>query len=195
MKTTAFLCQLAATASLILGAGHAAGQATVKTGEGEIEVKLYEIVDKDMTAVKFDQGKATLGESERGTLKEFVSQMKDETKVDRFIVAAWSDQDYPAGENAKLPEAAKKLAEERGEQVEKALKAAGAKDVSVYHMTERPNWIQRTFATKSAEIKGAAKSDMLADRLIEQIGAKLRSKGGPGQVVVVAKFKDEVLSH
>ncbi len=62
-------------------------------------------------------------------------------------------------------------------------------------MTMQPNWIQRAFSTETAEIKDKGLSATHNQKLLKEIGQRLRDKGGPRTAIVVAKFKNEVLSY
>lgn len=163
--------------------------------QGTIKLHVYEMIDKASTSVSFPKGKSTLTQEETQKLKSYVNDMKNKYRVDTMIVAAWADRDYPPN-GETLGDAASKLAEARAEAVQKALKNGGAGDVDTYKMVERPNWFQKVFATRGAELKGAADSDnWLTDDVAKDIGSKLRAKGGPGKVVVVTRFEDQLAAH
>src|SRR5690606_17748749 len=116
---------------------------------------VYDLLDKDITTVRFESGSAELSESARSDLRSLVQSVRDDSKVEKVIVASWADKLLPSHSDAKLTEQDRNLANKRSENVEKALKDLGAKDVETYSMAEHPNWIQKTFATDEAEIKGA----------------------------------------
>ncbi len=160
----------------------------------KIQTKVYELLDKDMTAIKFAKGSDALTDSERQTIRAFVTAAKNNGKVDKFIVATWSDQEMPKGD-AKLNEKQKNLADDRSHAVKQALKEAGAADVEGFSMAERANWIQKTFNTEGAQLKGAGKAKDAEDQVVVQIGDRLRSKGGPGSAVIVAKYDVSNASH
>lgn len=186
-------------------ANQKAGQATsgtssttaptvVKEAAGTIHYDIYDIIDKSSATVTFNQGKSDLSDAEKKKLQEFVTKMQAEAPVEKFVVAAWADADYPpTGES--LPKEAKKLADERAKKVEDALKQAGANKVDAYEMTKRPNWFQKAFSTETAEVKGAARHEPWTDEVMLKVGDKLRTKGGPGKVAVVARFKGTVSAH
>ena len=69
------------------------------------------------------------------------------------------------------------------------MKDAGGGSVSTHEMTDTPNWIAKTFSTTDAEIKGAGRDNTDNERMMNEIGQSLRSKGGPGKVVIIAKLK------
>jgi len=79
--------------------------------------------------------------------------------------------------------------------VKQALKDAGAGDVDAYSMAERPTWIQKTFNTEGAKVKGAGEVKDTDDAQVAQIGDRLRSKGGPGTAVIVAKYEVSAAAH
>ncbi len=100
----------------------------------KIQTEVYDILDKDLTAVKFEKGSATLTDTERRTLRAMVTAVRDDTKVENIIVAAWSDSQYPAKEGAKLGDAEKKLADQRAANVKTVLTDLGVTNVQVYSM-------------------------------------------------------------
>lgn len=166
----------------------------VEEAKGKIRVDIFEVIEKNSDAVTYDQGKSDLTDAEKKDLQAFVSKMQAQAPVEKFVVAAWADADYPAS-GEELPKEARKLADERAKKVESALKEAGAEKVDAYEMTKRPNWFQKAFATESAEVKGGARQDMWTDDVMMKVGETLRAKGGPGKTVVVARFKGAVAAH
>ena len=58
----------------------------------KIQTKVYELLDKDMNAIKFAKDSDALSDSERQSIRAFVTAAKSNGKVDKFIVATWSDQ-------------------------------------------------------------------------------------------------------
>ena len=185
---------LAASSLLwIGGAGYAKSgsssdaNAGTEPGAAGKPAKAYQLQDKDMTSISFTTNSAKLSKSEIQSVKSFVDREKTAgTKVDSYIVAAWSDQDYTG---TKQTSGEQKLANNRAKAVEKALKDAGAKSVSTYEMTDDPSWIAKVFSTIDAELKGAGRTSTTDEKALSEIGQTLRSKGGPGKVVVIAKFK------
>lgn len=155
-----------------------------------VQDKYYEIVDKDTVALSFDKDNADLKESEKSHLKSLVETMKNDEGVQKFIVAAWADDHYPASDTVRLPKNQLKLADNRKSTVARALKDLGVKNVDTYSMAKRPNWIAKTFSTSESKIKGTSKGDDKKNSdqiLVERLGDKLKSLGGPGKVVVIVK--------
>jgi hypothetical protein len=95
----------------------------------------------------------------------------------------------------KFEQAANKTGVSRADRIKSSLKAAGAANIDTFEMTKQPNWIQRAFSTETAEIKNKGLSVTHDEKLLKEIGQRLRSKGGPRTAIIVAKFKNEVLSH
>jgi hypothetical protein len=55
-------------------------------------------------------------------------------------------------------------------------------------MTEEPTWIAKVFGSDEAEIKGATGGATSGDdKTMSAIGDMLKSKGGAGKVVIIAK--------
>lgn len=176
-----------------VGATSGYSQTVVETGEMRIEDRVYQILDKDMLKVTFEKSSEVLSDSALTSLADFVKATKDESRVERYLVATWADKDYPA--KGELTEHERKLALGRSARIKHALEAAGATKVDTFEMTKHPNWIQRAFSTETAEIKGKGLSVTQREKLLKQIGKRLRDHGGPGTAVIVAKFKNEVVSH
>jgi len=82
----------------------------------------------------------------------------------------------------------------RAENIKKALGASAQETIKTYEMTKRPNWIQRAFSTRTAELKGKGLSVTKNERLLKDIGQRLQDKGGPRTAVIVARFNNEVSS-
>lgn len=184
------------TIALLIGLGGAGGaysEAVVEKAEIRIVEHIYQIFDKDMVKVTFDENSASLSDTSMTALADFVKATKDESKVERYLVAAWADKDFPA--KGELSKAQRKLADTRADHIKKALGAAGATKIDTFEMTKQPNWIQRAFSTETAEIKDKGLSATYNQKLLKEVGQRLRDKGGPRTAIIVAKFKNEVLSR
>jgi len=194
MKTN--LPGITTTVALLVGlsgGNYAHGQTLIQRDEIRVIDRIYQILDKDMIKVTFDKNSAVLPESSMSGLADFVKATKDEAKVERYLVAAWADQETPA--KGELSKAHRDLAAKRADHVKKALGASGALNVDTFEMTKQPNWIQKVFSTETAEIKGKGMTRTDDEKLMKSIGLRLRNAGGPNTVVIIAKFKNEVLSH
>ena len=177
----------------ICGASVVYADAVVEKGKIVATERLYRILDKDMVKVTFENGSAKLSKESIATLADFVKTTQSEAKVDRYLVASWADKAYP--KKGELSSGQRKLAALRSEHVKKELVSAGATNVDTFEMTEQPNWIQRAFSTETAEIKDKGRDNTASERLLKEIGQKLSDKGGPRTAVVVAKFRNEILSE
>jgi hypothetical protein len=165
-------------------------ESEVKTGDVDISVKQYQILDKDLVTISFSEGSAALSSDSVKALSNFAKTTNGESKVDRYIVAAWADQGYPT--KGELSRDQRKLADMRAENIKKALEASAKEKISTFEMTKKPNWIQRAFSTQSAEVKGKGLSVTNNERQLKEVGKRLEEKGGPSTAVIVAKFKSEV---
>jgi hypothetical protein len=187
---------IATTGALLAGLCGATGiyaQAVVETGTFIASDQFYRTIDKDMAKITFDEGSPDLSNESFATLADFVKKANSESKVDRFVVATWSDDAYPA--KGELTHKKRELAESRSENIKKGLSAKGITNVDFFEMTKQPNWLQRVFSTKTAEIKNKGSNSTPHERLLKEIGQKLREQGGPRTAVIVAKFKNEILSE
>lgn len=191
LKDTAIL----ATAVAALATGPALALDSPKATAEQVETKVYQLLDKNMTTIKFANRSDTLSEAEITRLRAFAKASKDEANLDQIVVAAWSDKEYPAARDENLEKSDRDLADKRAEAVKKVLKDAGAKDVDTYSFAEHPSWLSRIFNTEQAKLKGSGKVKDSEDRVIASLGKQLRAKGGPGSTVVILKHKDEVVSH
>jgi hypothetical protein len=140
-----------------------------------------------LTTVKFEKGSATLTDTERRTLRAMITAVRDDTKIENIIIAAWSDSQYPAKEGSKLSDADIKLASQRAENVKTVLTELGASDIKIYSMAEHPSWIAKTFRTEEAKVKLSLNGKHIEDRKAEVIAQTLQSEGGPSSVVVIVK--------
>lgn len=182
--------------ALIVGLGGISpvyGQSVVPSGEVRVLDRMSHIFDRDMIKVSFGQNNAVLDGKSMAALADFVKATKDESKVERYLVAAWSDQETPL--KGELTKAQRDLAAKRADHIKKALGASGATNVDTFEMTKQPNWIQKSFSTESAEVSGKGMSITDNDKLLKKIGLRLRSGGGPRTVVVIAKFKNEDIQN
>jgi hypothetical protein len=138
-----------------------------------------------MTTINFDEKSAELSGGEKTTLRSVVNAVRKDDKVQKVIVAAWSDRQLPNNNDAKLPEADQELAKQRMDAVAKALTEMGVGEVETYNMAENPNWMSDVFNTKDAQVKDVVRKDKKADETANVIGAKINEKGGPSKAVVI----------
>jgi hypothetical protein len=161
----------------------------------DLKTKAYDLLDKDVTTIKFGNGVSTLTANERGQLKAVVDAVRDDTKVDRVIVAAWADEELPSGKDAQLSQAARDLADLRAKNVKAVLGELGVDKVDVYSMADQPGWIAKAFNTNEAQVKGEGKVADANDEAAAKLGKLLRDKGGPSTAVVVVKRVGELAAH
>ncbi len=185
------------TESMKQDLGNAADKAgnSLEAAKNDLKTELFKLIDKDTAKVDFDKGSAKISDGERSDLKALVDSLQSDATVETYVVAAWSDKDYPAANGAKLPAADRKLADARKDAVVKALKALGAKKVEGHSMAEHPTWIAKVFTTSDATVKGAKEANADADQLsTEGVAKQIKDKGGAGTVVVIAKHAG-IASH
>lgn len=110
----------------------------------------------DYIEVKFNAGSATLTAETKAQLDGLIAAASKRGELDEIKVLAWSDREYPANENVKLPSAQRSLADKRAEAVEEYidnLKLQDDVDVDKYNMAHRPGFVARVFNTSDARFK------------------------------------------
>jgi hypothetical protein len=177
-------------AALAAGVSYAEPQSseTVTTG-------VFQIVEKDMTAIKFPEGSADLTANDRAAIVAMVDSVRGDATVDQFIVAAWSDKDYPALKSQALSKADQRLAEERLARIKTVLTEAGAKSIETDSMAEHPGWLATAFDTEQVKLKGGGKVSSDDDRIVVALGKQIRAKGGPSSAVIIVKHLPAELAH
>jgi hypothetical protein len=168
-------------------------ETAIEKAEVRVVDRIYRILDKDLVKVTFTEKSYQLADASQVSVKGFVAATEKEAQIDRYLVAAWSDKDYP--NKGKLSDEQEKIAKARAEEIKKVIESVSKVKVETFEMTKQPNWIQRAFSTETAEIKDKSLSDSRNETVIKEIGKRLRDNGGPGTAVIVAKFKNEVLTN
>lgn len=175
-----------------------ADNAVTKTAEGawqDVKTKFFEAFDKQSVTVDFKEGSAALDAAEKSDIKTLLTANRRDAKIDRVIIAAWADKDYPDADGAKLSDAERKLGDERAAAVKAELKVLGVTNVDTYTMAERPTWLAKAFNTSDAKVKGQGTTQDAEDAYVKEVGDKLRGKGGPGKAVVYVKHVGELAAH
>lgn len=190
------------TLKVLLAAGLASGVAapvlaadTVAKTWQEMKTKAFEAFDKQTVTVDFKTGSAVVDASEVSDLKALLDANKRESAIDRIIVAAWADKDYPVEKGATLSETERKLGDARAARVKDALQKLGVANVDTYAMTEQPTWLNKAFNLSDAKVKGEGQTKDAEDAYIQEVGKKLRDKGGPGKAVVYVRHTGEMAAH
>ncbi|HET9241280.1 MAG TPA: hypothetical protein VFO10_28705 [Oligoflexus sp.] len=144
-------------------------------------------LEKESVAVEFPKGSAELPAAEQTRISDWTRAWKQEKDIDKIIVAAWSDEPYPAQSTTRLSEASRDLAEKRADTVEDLIEKSGISDVDTFSMAEKPNWFQKAFATDAAQIKGAVPNKRMDSLNEDRIRKILDAKGGPSKAVIIVK--------
>ncbi|MGE0171893.1 MAG: hypothetical protein AB7T49_03875 [Oligoflexales bacterium] len=173
----------------VVGSGNAFAETVRK-----LETKAYDLMDKDITAIKFEKGNTQLSESEKASLKSVVEAVRGDSDIDKIIVASWSDESLPKNQKVDLSKTSRDLAEKRGEQVKTVLKDLGARDVEIYSMAKQPSWIGKTFGSEEAKVKESMEGKKVEDREPKTIAQVLEEKGGPSKAVIIVK-RESSISH
>lgn len=172
-------------------------KAEKKVGQAVDSTKttFFDMIDKDSVTVSFSKGQASLSDSEKSNLKTALAAAKRDVKVDRILVAAWSDSDLPRSSEVKLSKEANDLAESRGDAIENYLDSLDAGDVEIFNMAEHANWFERMFKTDEAQIKKSMKGFAIDDQSEKTLAERLSAKGGPSKAVVLIITENSYLSH
>lgn len=141
----------------------------------------------DTHAVGFTKGSSKLSEVEFEKLKGFIELAKENICIKQIVLAAWSDQAYPAEKNNKLSTADQKLAKDRAEIVKTTLTKLGMHDIETHSMAEHPGWLSNLFHTTDSKIKGETSDKTEEGELIANSGKALQNAGGPFKVAVLIR--------
>lgn len=172
-----------------------AAENTLGQGVESAETAVFDLIDKESVTVSFNSNSAELSDGEKVTLRAAVKAVQSDKKIERVIVAAWSDRALPANEKDKLSDSAMELANKRAENIKKVLIEVGVKNVDVYSMATQPNWFQKAFKTDDAQIKESLKGKKITDDIDKSIANRLALKGGPGKAAVIIVPEGSYLSH
>jgi hypothetical protein len=149
------------------------------------ETWFFKLIDKDAMTIKFDQGKFSISDNDKTALRAIVEKAQTSKQFDRFVVAAWSDSEYP-DKGVVLSKAKRTLATDRIKAVKDVLKNAGAQTVDTYSFAEHPTWLGKVFNSENAQIKreaGLMKTP--GDQSVAELGREVRTHGGPQTAVVI----------
>ncbi len=189
-------CLICSAASLTMFVGVAQATGVKKTAGNAaeaVQTKVYDIMDKDITTISFANGSNVVTDAEKRDLRSLVNSVRNDTKIEQIVVAAWSDKDMPSPSIGKdLPSVDQKLADQRAESVKKILAELGAPNVKSYSMATTPSWISDVFGTKESKVKSAMKGQPVDDRTVLKIAETIKSKGGPSTVVVLVKRQNTI---
>lgn len=172
-----------------------AEESTLSQTVESAETAVFDLIDKESVTVSFSDNSAEVSDAEKTALRAAVKAVQNNKKIDRVIVAAWSDSALPSDEKMKLSDNAKKLANKRAENIKKILIEVGVQNVDVYSMAAQPNWFQKAFKTDDAQIKASLKGKKVTDNVDKTIANELAAKGGPGKAAVIIVPEGSYLSH
>lgn len=195
MKSFAFAILFATTGLGTVPAAVAAPETPVSTAIQDIKTKVYELLGKHTATVSFEPGKSTLSAGERQNLAAVVAAVRQDATIGSAIVAAWSDQEYPASKDQSLAKAERQLADARLASVREALTNLGVSSVETHSMAEHPSWFSRLMNTEDTKVKGEGKVKDANDEMIMEIGKLLRDRGGPGKAVVLIRRVGDRVAH
>jgi hypothetical protein len=159
-----------------------------------IEANTFKLLDKEALTVHFAEGKADLAETDRLALRALADKVKGDRDFDHFVVASWSDQEFPE-KGKTLPPEQRKLADERVRAVKGALMRPGAGQIQTYSFAEHPSWLGKVFNSENAKVKQEAGAVSTSkDLTAAELGRELHEKGGPRSAVIILVNKSAI-SH
>lgn len=155
---------------------------------GEYGEQNIENSDRDYLNLAFSKSKSNVSDDQRIALKRYIKSIAHDGSVMKFVVVAWSDFDYPVSPSEELSAFDRKLADDRKSEVLRVLRELGESRVESYSMAVHPSWLSKAFGTQEAFLKGES-TDLDQDyqaMTMVRISDQIRTRGGPGKVVVVA---------
>lgn len=153
--------------SLVLSLFLVSNSALAATAKDELAKRLGA---SQMTEIKFDPSSKELKKGELKHLKAALDEAAKKGKVTALKLLVWSDKEYPASDTKQDDKdvgLAKDRIKELKAQVKKELKVW---DIGTYNMAERPNNLEKTFATQDAQIKNTAENSGVAPSTKEDLG-------------------------
>jgi len=157
---------------------------------GKAQTAVFDIIDKDVATVNFEDKSANVSSTEEMTLKSLVKSSRDDGKIEKVIIAVWSDKDLPVNKKS-LSGDERRLADKRAEQVKTILKDAGVTEIETYTMADKANWFENVFNMSDAKVKkGVAGKGMPKDPKYRKIANVLKDKGGASKAVVIIKRRN-----
>ncbi|MBC7661584.1 MAG: hypothetical protein H7249_17950 [Chitinophagaceae bacterium] len=134
--------------------------------------------------VEFKSSDSILTPEEITRLVAYSRQAHFDSHSSQILVVSWSDKDIP--DEGNLTAVEKELAHSRSEHIIKVLKESGASSVDSIEMTSQPLWLEKFFATESAQAKIAGFGGRLKANK-DDIGTRLKLEGGPRRSVIVTR--------
>ncbi|MBX3016913.1 MAG: hypothetical protein KF767_03410 [Bdellovibrionaceae bacterium] len=109
------------------------------------------------TEVQFKTGSSELTEASRRAIQNVLTESAKVGKIDDVKILAWSDEELPSAQRKTLPQAARNLADQRGDAIANYIDTLSFKmdDVDTYNMAKRSNFLQRWAKTEDARFKTA----------------------------------------
>lgn len=140
---------LCLAASLIVLSGMSA-HASVTS---ETEASSKALGAKMANEITFEEGKATLTDTSKQEIRDFIKTARDQGKIGEVKVAVWADREYPSPDT-KASNTDIKLANDRATELKNFLrKELAVNYVNTYNMTKRPNALQKFMHTPTANMK------------------------------------------
>lgn len=171
--------------------GAVAGEAGTSIRRGDAPSR--PIVVGAVTVISFAPGEFRVAHGDMEKLRALVLSNKADHGVEKLIVAAWSDMEFPDA-HTQLSEGQHRLAASRANAIVNVLIELKAGGVDTYNMARRPGWLARLARSEETRVKtfldGAS-----ADAVTTAVGATLKDQGGPGKAVVIVKRVSTAVAH
>ncbi len=146
----------------------------------------YDILDKDILSIQFAAGSADLPEADRTKIIAMIQATKEEAKIKKIVVAAWSDKPLPAA-GKSLDKADRELAMKRLDMLKSVIKEQGFTNIETHNMAKQANWVEKTFGLSDAQVKKHMQGDQTEDLKYQKLSQSLEEKGGPSRAVVLIR--------
>ncbi len=149
----------------------------------KVETLINKTFDKKTEIVSFNKGNTKVTNSEKKSLKALVKSIYKANATDKIYVAAWADEVVKDGQLGPKSVA---LASNRLGNVVKELKRLKVQgDFYLVNVAEEPTKIETLFKTDASQLKDSVQNNTnTGEADLNGAAQNLRSRGGPGKVVV-----------
>lgn len=149
----------------------------------KVETVINKSFDKKTEIVTFKKGQAQVTNSEKRSLQALVKSIYKANSTDKIYVAAWADEIVNDGQ---LGAKSVTLASNRLDNVVKELKRLKVQgSFHVVNVSKEPSKLEMLFKTDSSQLKDSVQNNTNSgESEIDGAAQNLRSRGGPGKVVV-----------
>ena len=148
----------------------------------------YWVVDKSTYTVSFDERSSKLSQTAKNSLKALFLSLSSEVHDGEIVIAAWSDKDFPMKNESSLLGPDRALATARANVVKDFVQKQ-RQDLAIVtmNMAEQNHVLAPLLEGSESQVKAAMQSGETDSRKTAAISRELKSRGGPGKVVVLVR--------